>query len=234
MKNQNKMIPLFCLLALASCGDKNSSDSNSPVSEEEVAQAAEGTYKAILRPYNKTLSGWIPNGMADIQISDGEIEVKSWLDDSANVTHRQTIHLGKRCPDVEDDANGDGFVDFNETLKVAGKAIIPLDGDLSAQAAGGDIFPKGNFSYYEKASFKVMMNDLKLDDPDRNDFLAKLAPNQGINLEGKVIIVTGVSDTRSLPGTVSTLNGLTPQESIPIACGVIKRTKLPDHNGVEL
>lgn len=208
MKQTNKILPALCLLTLAACGGQNGSNSSPSEMSREEAQVTEGKYKAILRPYNKTLSGWIPNGMVDIKIIGNEIEVKSWLDDSANVTHRQTIHVGTRCPDVEDDTNKDGFVDFHETLTVTKKILIPLDGDLRSLTGGENGYPKGNFDYYQKAPLSDLMNELN---------------QQGLNLAGKVIIVTGVAETRSLPATVSSLPGLTAQLSVPIACGVIER-----------
>jgi hypothetical protein len=221
MKIKNKMIPALCLLSLASCGGSNES-SNGPSIQQREEQLSEGSYKAILRPYNFTVAGWIPNGMADIRIQDDEIEVKSWLDDSANVVHMQNIHLGTECPTMAHDANNDGFVDFNETTKVAKKILIPLDADLNSQVSGNSIYPKGNFTYFQKASLSELMDDLRLKDENPNDYQVKLAANEPLNLAGRVIIITG-SANKNLPSSVSNLNGMTADLSIPIACGKIER-----------
>ena len=209
MKYSKQLLSLACLLTLASCGGGGGGSGSSGSEEqrqEESSANLEGTYKAILRPYNFTVSGWIPNGMTDIKVVDGQLEIKSWLDDSSNVTHMQNIHVGTVCPDVEHDSNRDGFVDFNESVRVAGGVLLPLDSDLTSQD-GSNVFPKGNFTYYQKASVDEITASLQKD----------------IGLEGKVIIIMGAVANRNLPATVSTVNGMTKELSVPIACGVIQR-----------
>lgn len=223
MNIKNKMIPALCLLTLASCGGANNNSSNGPSNlPREEEQLVEGSYKAILRPYNFTVAGWIPNGMADIRIQDNEIEVKSWLDDSANVVHMQNIHLGTECPSMAQDTNNDGYVDFNETTQFSKKILIPLDADLNSQALGNPLYPKGNFTYLQRASLPQLMSDLRLKDENPNDDQAKLAANEPLNLTGRVIIITG-SANKNLPSSVSTIDGMTSELSIPIACGKIER-----------
>jgi len=209
MKKINKIIPAACLLALASCGGSGSSNSGGsstgPAEDPtEEMQATEGTYKAILRPYNFTVAGWIPNGMTDIKIMGDKIEVKSWLDDAANVVHMQNIHLGTQCPTIANDSNKDGFVDFQESVQVSKQILLQLDSDLDSQSELS-VYPRGNFTYFQTAS------------------LSSLIP---LNLEGKVIIVTGAAADRGLPATVGQFNNQTREASIPIACGVIER--MPD------
>lgn len=211
MKYSKMIFPMLSLLALASCGGSGGGSSSSPGGNDhprQEMQVTEGTYKAILRPYNFTVAGWIPNGMADIKIVGNDIEVKSWMDDSSNVVHMQNIHVGTQCPTAANDSNGDGFVDFNESMTVAKDIFLPLDADLNSQAAGTNIYPTGNFTYFQKASLADMMSDLKV---------------QHLNLEGRVIIVTGTAANRALPATVSAYNGKTRELSVPIACGVIER-----------
>lgn len=208
MKHSKKIFPLLCVLTLASCGGSGGGGSSSGGNQqrEEQMQDIEGTYKAIIRPYNFTVAGWIPSGMTDIKVTGDQIEIKSWMDDSSNVTHMQNIHLGTACPGAEHDANGDGFVDMNESMRVSGGVLLPLDSDLSSQDAS-NAFPKGNFTYYQKASVSEITANIK----------------RGLNLEGKVIIVMGAAANRNLPGSVSTVNGQTKELSVPIACGVIQR-----------
>jgi hypothetical protein len=206
MKNINKIIPAACLLALASCGGSGGSNSTGAPGPtdgpgEEESQAAEGTYKAILRPYNFTVAGWIPNGMTDIKITGDKIEVKSWLDDAANVVHMQNIHFGTQCPTTANDSNRDGFVDFNESVQVSKPILLQLDSDLDSQSELS-VYPRGNFTYFQTATLPSMIP---------------------LNLEGKVIIVTGAAADRGLPATVSQVNNQTREFSIPIACGVIER-----------
>ena len=199
-----KIISVLCLLALTSCGAKK--ESTAIVRQEEL-ETTQGSFKAILRPYNFNLAGWIPSGMADIKIEGDQIEIKSWLDDSANVMHRQNIHLGSRCPTIDDDINHDGFVDLNESKKVAKEIFLPLNQDLDSLSLDENNYPIGNFNYHETASIRSLSQKLK----------------QNLKLSGKVIIVTGVASNRALPITVSQENNQTRESSIPIACGVIER-----------
>ena len=246
----NKALPVLCLLTLASCGGNGGGNKNAapglnhPLKPEngprQEMQATEGVYKAILRPFNYHVSGWVPYGMADIRIDGDEVDFKSWLDDSADIKHMQNIHVGTRCPGPEDDTNKDGYVDFNEAVAASGKVIMPLDGDLNSQGAGSNQFPVGDFDYAEKASLSAMMQDLQLDDFNSNDTMVKLGGDEGLNLAGKVIIIlgsspknrpdlgprtVGQSNSRStpLPKTISLVNGQSADVSIPIACGVIER-----------
>lgn len=209
MRSNKTIIPALCLLAITACGNSKHGDSGTRREGLQEMQS-EGTFKAILRPYNFTVAGWIPNGMADIKIVGDHVEIKSWLDDSSNVVHMQNIHFGTQCPTAANDANQDGFVDFNETVKVSGKILVPLDEDLSAHSFGGNVYPKGNFSYFQTASLSAMVNSF----------------SRGLNLEGKVIIVTGAAANRALPTTVSAVDGQTREFSMPIACGVIE--KMPE------
>ena len=201
-----KIISGLCLCLLTSCGAKKESTTldRRPTQELETIQ---GSFKAILRPYNFNLAGWIPSGMADIKIEGDQIEIKSWLDDSANVMHRQNIHFGSRCPTIEDDINQDGLVDFNESKRVAKEIFLPLDQDLDSLSLDDNNYPIGNFSYHETASIRSLSQKL----------------NQNLNLSGKVIIVMGVASNRGLPTTVSQENNQTRESSIPIDCGVIER-----------
>ena len=168
-----KIIPGLCLFILTSCGGKEKYGAVANDIPQEMR--SEGIFKAILRPYNFTAAGWIPNGMADIKINENQIEIKSWMDDSSNVVHMQNIHVGTQCPSMDQDINHDGFVDMNESIKVAGKILMALDDDLNSQEIGS-VYPKGNYSYFQTASMTNMRN-----------------------LEGKVIIVTGTASNPALP-----------------------------------
>lgn len=224
MKNSKKVLAVLCLLTLASCGGSGGgSSSSSEEDERQEMQETEGKYKAIIRPVNITIAGWTPSAVTDIKVTGDEVEISGWMDDSAAVTHIQSIHVGTKCPEMEHDANKDGFVDINEALKVSKRVLIPLDANLNSQDEGANVYPKGNYTYYQKASLASLMNDLTIADPNGADHVAKLGAGEGLNLDGRVIIVTGVAANRALPASVSTLPGQTPQTSIPIGCGVIKR-----------
>lgn len=173
MKNFKTVTFVFLLSTLNACGEKSSQSKGAAITQNEEI-LSDGVFKAILRPYNFTAAGWIPNGMADLKILGNEFEVKSWLDDSANVIHKQNIHTGTKCPSLENDTNKDGFVDENETTKISGHVFLALDNDLNSQDPESSLFPKGNFAYFESGQISD-------------------------SIEGKVIIISGTATDPNLP-----------------------------------
>jgi hypothetical protein len=224
MNTTTKTIALLCLLTAVSCGRNDDSNSSSPSAHAEN-QPNEGFYRAILRPVNPTLAGWIPNGKVDINIDAEHFEVKSWLDDSAAVPHPQAIHLGTRCPTSGDDRNNDGIIDSRETLIAAKSMLIPLDDDLASQSAGLSYAPKGNYSYSRRSPLLSLVSDLTGADENPQDHISKLAQGKSLDLAGRVIIVYGIAQNKDLPTSVQTIEGQTAQQSIPVACGKIERLK---------
>jgi hypothetical protein len=195
-----------------SCGnDKNSSASSFP-SPELLEQDSEGTYRTILRPLNNHLSGYIPSGTAEINISENSVLVTTLLDDDAKVVHLQSVHRGTRCPNLGDDLNGDGVIDIFEATKASGDVLIPLDRNLNSAPLGANIYPTGSgFTYKEKAA----LSNLELDVRERTA--------ENLNLSGRVVLIHGVSPSTRLPETVKSTGFQTPQSSIPIVCGILKR-----------
>lgn len=212
-----KTIPLILLsaLLLISCGkDDKSSSSNSgvirtPALEE---QAAEGSYRAILRPFNNHLSGFLPSGVAEIKISGDNVQIKTLLDDDARVVHMQSIHQGTVCPAIKNDTNKDGLIDVAEAEVASGKVFISLDGNLNSEEEGAGLYPfGGDFTYVENASLSKFESD------------AKARTGQGLNLSGRVVLIHGVNGATKMPDSVATKGTMTRQASVPIACGILKR-----------
>lgn len=215
---KKSLAPLMLTLGmtlLVSCGKDggggsgNSGSSNSPAIQE---QEAEGSYRAILRPMNNSLSGYLPTGAGEIKISGDAVSIKTYLDDDARVTHIQNIHVGSRCPDLSDDRNGDGLIDINESAAAVSGVLIPLDADVNSATEGEGIFPMGGgFTYAEQASLAKLSADV----------MART--NQALNLGGRAILIHGVAGGTTMPATVGTINDLPSQATIPIACGIIQR-----------
>jgi hypothetical protein len=208
-------LPLLAsVLLLPSCGNDGGGGgkkktTSAPVVEEQVA---EGAYRAILRPLNNQLSGFIPTGAAEITIRGDEVRVKTLLDDDARVPHRQAIQLSTRCPTPGDDANGDGVVDVAEAYKASGDVFVPLDSDLNGAELGAGVYPVGSgFTYLETASLRELEAD------------ARARTGQNLNLGGRVILVHGVASGTPLPATAATIEHLPREATVPIACGVVLR-----------
>lgn len=188
----------------SACGKKMESTTN----HLNVFESLEmGEFRAILRPLNNHLNGWIPNGMANLSVSKDEFKIQSWLDDSANVIHRQFLTTSERCPTIKDDLNGDGFIDFKEAMGPKKRILIPLDSNLSMYAEESPQFPKGNFNY----ELKIALNKLQL------------PKNVSLNFLGKAVLILGTGPSKDLPNSVSTFENASPELSIPIACGIIEK-----------
>lgn len=207
---------------LVSCGGKDGggSDSNPLVTEAE--EAGDGVYHAHLRPVNAHASGFIPHGGATFSLEGDRLTVKSYLDDASSVEHRQSVHVGTKCPGPEADKNGDGFIDYPEALAYVGPVLIPLDSDLSEQQKGADSYPRGSaFTYQESVSLSQLMGDLWSSDIDPADEVIKLPPSEGLKLVGRVVLVFGTSPYSGLPATLGGRGSVAPYLSLPVTCGVI-------------
>jgi hypothetical protein len=201
---------------LVSCADDG--DSLSSTQEE---QAQEGQFLVNLVPVNPNVLAATGQGL--FSIYNDEFNAKMVINDSMAVNHIQQIYIGTRCPEIKDDINRDGIIDYVEAKVAVGGSLIPLDEDLSSQSAG-NTYPEGpNYSYDKIASYITMLTDLKLPDLVSDDDLVKLGENENLNLEGKIVQVHGVSVSTILPITAQAPVNLTPQQSLPILCGVITR-----------
>lgn len=222
MRNLLLILPVASLLI--ACGSDSGSSSSPTIQMAQEEQVSDGKYLAVLRPLNTQISGYFPFGNAEIEVAGDEFKVVTYLDDDAQVTHKQSIHTGTRCPEAKDDTNGDGLVDINEAMAVVGKVVLPLDSDLSSQKAGEGDYPRGTSpTYTEVASITSIMEDLKNRTEEVPDHLVKLEDDQNLAIEGKVVLVLGASDQASLPETTGSAFGLTPHGSLPIVCGVIRQ-----------
>jgi hypothetical protein len=235
-------VNMLALLALTvSCG-KNSgtSGSNPGAQAEEAPLPAEtiatdgsninGLYLATFTTLNPHVNGTIPGSVTIKRDQDRLFFYVRLFAGAPKVWHPQNVYLGNRCPTLADDTNGDGFIDINEALNVVGKIIIPLDANINNQRAGRNFYPVGDLSgnyFYERiTSFRRFFDDLKDHDTDPDDNVAKLGPDEGLQLEGKVVIIQGINPEIELPETVGSQGRYKPQQLLPIACGVF--ANVPD------
>lgn len=211
----NTLFFMLTLSLLTSCGSDSGGGNSSGTSQSPLIenQQTEGRYKALLRPLNIHLSGFIPVGTAEFKIEGDEVEVKTLLEDDARVIHMQSLHAGTRCPRLpEDDLNRDGVIDIREAYAVSGKVLVPLDSDLDSAEEGQGIYPVGSsFTYIENSSLSRMEADVRQ------------RTGQKLNFKGRVVLIHGVDSNTTLPLTAGALSGMTAQASMPIGCGVIFR-----------
>lgn len=224
----NKLIMICALLGLVACGSDGGSSSDSKKENKSVAlemvEATPGTYYSVLRPVNFHSNGFIPYGMATFTLTDDVLQVSISMDDDQSVSHRQSLHLGTRCPSESDDSNGDGFIDYEEALSVVGPALMPLDNDLNSQLAGEGVYPKGpGMTYNRTASLQKINADLWSSDENPSDNLMKLDDGKGIGFEDRVVLVHGTSYQSSFPTSLASHHGEDANLSLPVVCGVLKK-----------
>ena len=92
---------------------------------------------------------------------------------------------------------------------------------------GGGIFPAsdkyGHYEWSRIASFSKLMSDLNDIDINLTDDQVKLINSPDLDVLNKVVVLRGIPSSESLPETVSGWSRLSSSESLPIACGIIKK-----------
>ena len=228
---------LFILSSFVSCGTSKSGDqetaeiSQTTLEDSIDGSKIDGLYMAKFETLNPHINGTLPGSLTLNRSGDRLLTYVRLFAGKTRAKHQQGIYLGRRCPTLLDDKNGDGILDITEARAVAGSMIIPLDGNLNTQSAGKNIYPRGDLSgyyHYERiSSFNSLFNDLRGTDSNLEDGIAKLGTNDLFGFLGRVIIVQGVTEDTELPESVATEGDLTSYESLPITCGIIGKNGPP-------
>ncbi len=210
MKPMNYLASLS-LLTLVACGGGGGGGGGAQKQEAvPMTEATPGTYYAVLRPVNFHSNGFFPYGQATFTLSGDSLQVSTAMDDDQPVTHRQSLHIGSRCPSASDDTNGDTFIDYNEALAVVGQPIMPLDGDLNSQDAGAGMYPRGRgMTYNNSASLSKINADLGMN----------------IGFEGRVVLVHGTAANSAFPSSIASFQNEGANISLPVVCGVLSKVQ---------
>lgn len=196
----------------AACNDDDGVVDNNPTEQ----------YSATLSPMNNSGA----SGTATFDIRNGQfVATLNTTGVTADIVHAQHIHFANACPTAAADANGDGLVDVVEGLPTYGKILVPLDATLATQDDMGD-FPManadGSYTYKDSTSLDAMVTDLRTSQSDTS-VVAQLGASEELNMGTRAVVVHGVADSTTLPSTVQTLPGLTPQQTLPVLCGPVSR-----------
>jgi hypothetical protein len=185
-------------------------------------------YMADLHPLNPGVGYRDVKGQAKFQVVNGQfVAMDEATGAQPGMIHPQHIHAAAQCPPASADVNHDGYVDVIEGLPFYGAILVPLDSDLSNQAAGTFPFVGNNggaLTYRQSVPLTAFLADLNAPDPDPSDAVVKLngAP---LDLPSRHVVLHGVALDTPLPSTVASLPGLPAQLTLPIACGEITRVK---------
>lgn len=225
----NALIALTIIPLLGSCGK---SDSGDGIQRDEFDEGSldgstiDGQYQAKFFTLNPQVNGTIPGSLTLFRDGDKLMTYVRLFAGKPKAWHMQGIFLGRRCPDLGDDVNRDGFIDIEEAMRATGEMIVPLDANMNSQTAGMNFYPvadlSGYYHYERVASFERMFEDLRKEDKNPDDHIAKLGPDDKFGFTGRVFMVLGVSEDTVLPETVAGLGRRRAFQTLPITCGIIK------------
>jgi hypothetical protein len=242
--------PILALTLAGASVETQLARANSETSPSAELPAV-AVYGANLAAVNSQGPASGAKGTAHFEIKDDDFSAHVEASGLApNTIQAQHVHAGSRCPNPGDDTNHDGYIDVVEAAAATGKILIPLDNDLGSQVPGrgappnpspgltpspnqppgagpGPNYPKtnsgGEYNYNQSGSYSKMMSDLHQSNPDPNSGMAKLQPGEDLKLEQRVVEIHGVPDDTPLPPTVQSIAGLSPQITLPVACGTIEK-----------
>jgi hypothetical protein len=228
-------IVLTMLALLGGCGNSGTgagllNDSQNQDTDEEGSidgGTIDGLYMAKFMTLNPHVNGTIPGSLTLFRKEDRLLTFVRLFAGGPRTWHQQGIYLGRRCPDLGDDTNADGYIDITEAMNVVGKMIIPLDANMNSQMSGRNFFPisdlSGYYHYERVSSFRRLFDDLRTEDLDAEDHISKLAPDEKFSFLGRVVLVQGVMQDTILPETVAAIGKRKAFQTLPITCGIITK-----------
>lgn len=231
---KTKTIIFTALSILVSCGNDQSNNKKTSLenSQKEEITPLDGSnivgrYQAKFITLNPHVNGTIPGSANFFRKEDKIFAYVRLFAGGPKAWHMQHVYTGKRCPEISDDLNGDGFIDIQEAETVLGKIIIPLDANISSQEAGRRFFPLADLSgyyHYERiTNFQSFLKDLQAEDKNPEDRYVKLPPGEGLQIIGKTVLIQGVAETVQLPDTVASQDKRKSFQTLPIVCGVFEK-----------
>lgn len=220
---------LISSVLLTGCGAPGSK-SELEWENRQFEMEAEGAYMGVVNPINNNVGGPISGSVTINRDGKNILAFVRLNGGQPGVTHQQKIHAGFSCPTAANDINADGYVDAIEAMDHVHKILIPLDSSLSSQASGLKVWPVGdqygNYWYEKSASYENFISDLRINDPNHTDDLIKLEDDKLLNLDSRVVLIYGVGPEINLPTTVKSRERIARNQSLPIACGVLRKVTL--------
>lgn len=216
-------------------------------SPSPVPAPQRAVYQSFINPGND--SG--VSGFATFVVESNSLGVYLQVADlDPGINHLQHIHAYSQCPSPGvADTNQDGLIDIVEAQAVAGPPVLPLTNDLFQSSPNRNNIPvqnypmpsnDGSLTYVNTIPLNKAISALKSAPPSPTPSGSPSATptpsssttpvsagtfNSPIALENYTIEIHGISTNFTLPSTVQTAMGLTPNQSLPVACGTIERVQ---------
>ena len=226
---KQKLILLSTAFLLFSCGKREEKTLTPAPAKKTVNKLIvdRNSYLAELRPINESVAGPV-SGNANFKIHKETLYAYVRLFNSIpGLVHEQRYYEAKKCPGPEQDLNEDGFIDILEANEFLGEPIFPLDADISSEEAGLNIFPNGDQSgsywYEQEVSSENLRMELNLTERNPESDFSKLTDGRDLALNSGIVLILGAPSWASLPETVASSGGYANFQTLPIACGSLKR-----------
>lgn len=221
-RDMNKRSSRTILFTLAAAGAAFAATAQTPQSSQHAH-----SYVAKLLPMNSEVSGTHASGEAHFIVNGDELTISVNVKDAQpSIVHWQHFHgfEGNRtanCPTVAADVNGDGVVDITETEAAAGTTMVPFNTDPAGMDVPHGDYPTaradGSYEYRTTVSLKAL----------EAAFHKAFGNDQSLDLDRRVVMIHGVSESTQLPSTVASLGDIPARVTLPIACGRIEQTAPP-------
>ncbi|HQG31240.1 MAG TPA: hypothetical protein PLA83_04865 [Deltaproteobacteria bacterium] len=186
--------------------------------------AAVQVYKSQINTVNQGLNGNAAKGTAEFRIAGDEllitVNAEGLTPDMKHLIHLHGFVDGKKaaCATPSADANKDGVVDVKESVAVTGPELIPLNDDPQDLEIKAASYPKatkqGTIQYSKKVSLKKLMKNMQ-----------KKYKISTLNLENMALNIHGVDKKAKLPASVQSVMKLPAYQTVPVACGEIKKAQ---------
>ena len=214
-------IALGSMLLFAGCDDNSyitdqgDSEVNNPrqvESKPDAPYAKTDEFQVQFKPLNADAGYRAVKGNAELRITGDKLTVQVNANGlQPGMLHPQHIHAAGSCPSSSADTNNDGFIDVVEGVPSYGGIFIPLDEDL-AELSFQTSFPlptnkAGAITYKQSVSVSELI----------------AATGEDLNLEGRHLVLHGISAETELPESVQSLGGLPANLTLPVACGEVKK-----------
>ncbi|WP_353990444.1 hypothetical protein ABVF11_07615 [Pediococcus argentinicus] len=180
-------------------------------------------FKANIVPLNAEKIGHKAHGTATFEIDDNQLTINIEMHDTpANIQHWEHFH---GFPDghqaeiatMDQDQNGDGFVDLPETEPVSGTTMVPFNDEPAKMDIPNDEYPvsdaNGDFSYTRVVPLDQLEENFK-----------KAFSDSNLELDKRVVYIHGIPTDVDLPESVAGEVGpYDAHVTLPIAVGKIEK-----------